>query len=290
MNRQLALKAARYAMKCKSISAYCRWFRANILPLIPKKTKRGTWYTYAQTFLRGMSGDLTDVAFNVFSEGNSKLTFVNFSALPLVTCPGAGDCASWCYSLKAWRYPAPFFRQLQNTLLLRFREDVVESAFMAIPQDTREVRLYVDGDFESVHRLSWWMSLVYNRPDLECYGYSKSWVEFIQYFNAGGQFPGNYTLNVSSGSVHDADQVMKAAILKLPCVRGEFVGVQVEGDFGRGFQRYHNPDYHRAVRTAALEILGQKAISCPGQCGDCGAGRAMCSNKDVTPVIAIGIH
>ena len=188
------------------------------------------------------------------------------------------------------RYPAPFFRQLQNTLLLRFRPDVVESEFLAIPSDTSEVRLYVDGDFESVERLAWWMRIVAMRPDLDCYGYSKSWQEFLMFFNSGGQFPDNYTLNVSNGSIHDANQVLKDSILALPCTRNEFAGVAIEGDFARGFERYKDPAYHQAVRAAGQREFGRKVISCPGQCDDCGHGRAMCANKSIDVPILIGIH
>lgn len=54
--------------------------------------------------------------FKVFKlKGNTKLPFATFSTLPIVTCPGAGECADWCYSFTAWRYPAAFARQLQNT-------------------------------------------------------------------------------------------------------------------------------------------------------------------------------
>ena len=35
--------------------------------------------------------------------GNEKLPFVTFSALPIYTCPGAGECAGWCYSFKGTR-------------------------------------------------------------------------------------------------------------------------------------------------------------------------------------------
>src|SRR5262249_38268511 len=44
-------------------------------------------------------------ALPVFSKGNAKLPFWAFSALPIVTCPGAGECARWCYSLTSWRTP-----------------------------------------------------------------------------------------------------------------------------------------------------------------------------------------
>lgn len=62
-------------------------------------------------------------------DGNSKLPFLAYSELPMATCPGAGACgvykkdastgtaaSGWCYSFKAWRYPAAFARQFLNTL------------------------------------------------------------------------------------------------------------------------------------------------------------------------------
>ena len=52
----------------------------------------------------------------VFTTGNVKLPFLSFSTLPGVTCPGASSCLDYCYSFKAWRQPAAFFRQVQNTL------------------------------------------------------------------------------------------------------------------------------------------------------------------------------
>ena len=64
--------------------------------------------------------------------GNMKLPFYAFSSLPGFDCPGAGACLygdneytpenfgkGWCYSFTGWLYPAAFFRQLQNSLLLR---------------------------------------------------------------------------------------------------------------------------------------------------------------------------
>ena len=69
--------------------------------------------------------------FTIFAKGNQKLPFWTFSTLPGVTCPGAGDCLvnpedkskrGWCYSFSAWRYVTAYFRQLQNTLLIRLRD------------------------------------------------------------------------------------------------------------------------------------------------------------------------
>ena len=51
------------------------------------------------------------------TQGNSKLKFLSFSNLPIVNCIGSGACEKFCYSLKAWRYPRPFFKQARNTIL-----------------------------------------------------------------------------------------------------------------------------------------------------------------------------
>jgi hypothetical protein len=65
-------------------------------------------------------------------DGNKKLPFYAYSELPMATCAGAGACGvpftpaarrrkrdrglGWCYSFRAWRYPAAFERQFLNTL------------------------------------------------------------------------------------------------------------------------------------------------------------------------------
>jgi hypothetical protein len=59
--------------------------------------------------------------FTVFAkDGNSKLPFLAFSSLPGENhCPGAGECLKFCYSFRAWRYPAAFCRQAQNSVLMQ---------------------------------------------------------------------------------------------------------------------------------------------------------------------------
>ena len=78
-----------------------------------------SWAYHAKRLADWLADDMAGAApFSVFARGNSKLPFFAFSALPFVTCPGMGACAKFCYSLRAWRYPAAFFRQLQNTWLM----------------------------------------------------------------------------------------------------------------------------------------------------------------------------
>src|SRR4051812_4576827 len=39
----------------------------------------------------------------IIRKGNKKLPFAYFSSLAIFSCPGAGACAAFCYSLKAWQ-------------------------------------------------------------------------------------------------------------------------------------------------------------------------------------------
>jgi len=74
-----------------------------------------------------------DPNYSVFSlNGNSKLPFVSFSSLPGVTCPGAGECLDFCYSFRAWRYPAAFMRQAQNAYLMRYAPDSIVKALHVV--------------------------------------------------------------------------------------------------------------------------------------------------------------
>jgi hypothetical protein len=218
--------------------------------------------------------------------GNSKLPFVAFSTLPGVTCPGAGACLQWCYSFRAWRYPDAFARQCQNTWLIKKRPDLIGQAFAALPQNIT-LRLYVDGDFDSVQTFKFWMRLLAARPDISAYGYSKS----LDIVAENAQLvPPNYTLNLSSGSIHDDGQ-LPAQLADEAFTRGRFVAVKIDTKTD-----YDSPDYHRAVRTAAAAAGLGKVFSCPGKCGTCtGAGHACGTRKPdgshLLPLtIAIGIH
>ena len=153
---------------------------------LPQRKKRGTWGYNAQKLLDALRVD--SFAFSIFVKGNGKLPFYAFSALPKYSCPGAGDCLEWCYSFRAWRYPAAFFRQLQNTILLTYRPETISDAFLSLPIGIG-CRLYVDGDFESSDRVAFWMKLLEQRTDVNAYGYSKSWAELLEYNFKVGKWP-----------------------------------------------------------------------------------------------------
>lgn len=220
-------------------------------------------------------------------EGNSKLPFVSFSTAPGSTCPGAGECLEFCYSYRAWRYPAALARQIQNTVLMQTKRgralilaDLDTYAKKAAP--TLNYRLYVDGDFQNETQLAFWMDALASRPWLKCYGYSKSWAEFVEYARTGGEFPSNYLLNLSSGS--NASPEVAAAVRKLSCVRGEFNAVSL----GRAVKSTDHGD--RAHQAELRQVYGKKAFTCPGQCGTCTKVEHACGSdrfKGLDIIIAV---
>lgn len=225
--------------------------------------------------------------FSIFAMGgNSKLPFVSFSSLPGVTCPGAGECIEYCYSYRAWRYPAAFARMAQNAYFMRFAPGVIAQAFHSIAQsrpDGFDFRLYVDGDFSGGADVAFWMELLKQCPNARAYGYSKSFAALLG-FDVIGQWPANYQLNISGG--HNASPQMVEHVKKLPIVRGEFIAVSI----GR---KVKSSDHGKSETNAALRkaMAGEKIFPCPGTCGSCtGKGHA-CGMQSLKGIkIAIAMH
>lgn len=211
---------------------------------------------------------------------------MSFSTLPGVTCPGAGDCINFCYSYRAWRYPAAFARMVQNAYLMRFAPDQIAIAFAHIAVKRPEgfdFRLYVDGDFSSGADVAFWMSLLHMTPNARAYGYSKSFAALLGYSIAGA-WPSNYQLNISSG--HNASFAMLQAVKTLPIVRGEFIAVSI----GR---KVKSSDHgKRETNEAIRKAMGEtKVFPCPGSCGSCtGKGHACGLPAMKGRVIAIAMH
>ena len=221
--------------------------------------------------------------YTIFAKGNSKLPFYSFSTLPAVTCAGAGACLDFCYSFRAWRYPAAFMRQAQNALLMRFNSNAIINELSAIAGGF-ELRLYVDGDFSSVKDVKFWMNTLHSLPAIKAYGYSKSFIELLQYdIINNGVWPTNYVLNISSG--HNSNAAIVDMVKALPITRGEFVAVSI----GRKVKSsdHGTIEINKALREHSIG----KIFPCPGTCGTCtGKGHAcgMPTLKGIT--IAIAIH
>jgi len=276
-----------------SPSDLANYIRYKILPGIPYGG-RGSWYEGFRALCRDLDrlDSINSTARSIFIlKGNKKLPFVTFSELPIVTCPGRGPCAEFCYTFVGWRSPLAFLRQLYNTVVMLHRPDLIRAHFMALPRDAI-VRLYVDGDFTNARILTFWLELIAARPDLAVYGYSKSWALFAAHT---GPFPDNYRLNVSSGSRYGLDlQKQLEQLTRVngsPLVRGVFAAVSIDMTGIDNKTRYQNPLYHSRVREAILAEYGVRGFSCPGECGECVNGAHACNNsKFQNVVIGIGIH
>jgi len=259
--------------------------RALLLALIGEDdtTRRGTWAYYANKALlyldnkAPMSGAIWQL------KGNNKLPFAFFSAMPDVTCPGAGPCLNICYSFRSWRYPTAYFRQLINTLLMATAagRQVIAVATAKLPQNI-EIRLYVDGDFANVEQVAYWMDEIRKRPDLAVYGYSKSWKELLAY---NGVWPSNYLLNLSNGG---NAEYLRADVARLPIVRGGFLTVDIDK---RLAGKYDDKSYKAAVRAAAKSAGIDRPFVCPGRCGACTKSGHFCGRSDTAGVsVVIGVH
>lgn len=253
---------------------------------------------HASKFIRFIDSEFSVPEFSIFAaKGNVKLPFIAFSVLPFITCPGMGSCSNFCYSPRAWRYPSAFFRQAQNTILMRDNQQAITASMQELlkkrkfaKQDRVDFRLYVDGDFDSDETLRFWMEdFLPAFPKLDAYGYSKSWELFVDFEKSGKAFPDNYLLNISSGSKYDDDEELKAAMLALPITRGEFIAVPIETD--RHYSAPKGEYREKGYKTAVREAHGKKSFVCPGQCGSCTPkGHACGSEKFKGIQITIGIH
>lgn len=242
------------------------------LPMFRSHGWSKAFYKLAQVFKTG------EPQYSIFKrDGNSKLPFVAFSSLPAVTCPGAGDCLTFCYSFAAWRYPDAFARQAQNAFLMRFNRAAIESA---LPNQSIDLRLYVDGDFASTADVAFWFDFLNARPAIRAYGYSKSFSEILAY---SGKWPVNYQLNLSGGHSHDGHTVN--LMRELPITRGEFVAVNI----GRKVKSTEHGT--PAINAAIRDNMPGKVFPCPGKCGSCtGAGHACGMSKLRGITIAIAVH
>ena len=232
--------------------------------------------------------------FSIFAVGNGKLPFLTFSALPGVGfCPGAGDCLNFCYSFRGHRFAAAYCRQAQNSMLLKTpegRELILEALDKHKPADggVIDFRLYVDGDFDSLETLHFWVEALRARPWLAAYGYSKSFELLLKYNDSMSVFdtwawPTNYRLNLSSGHKYADD--IKERVKALPITRGEFVAVNI----GR---KVKSSDHGQSAHNAELRgAYGAKAFTCPGKCGDCTPGGHACGSKRFDGIdIIIAVH
>lgn len=254
------------------------------------------WLEKYREFLTSLDPDDLPEKYFPYDKGNSKLPFWKYSALPQFTCPSADACLNYCYSFKAWRYPAAFFKQVINTKLLQTDKGklfLAKSFHKIADGKSFDFRLYVDGDIDSISTAKFWFDLLRKYPTIRAYGYSKSFGIFLQLYNSGYKVPDNYILNISNGSVFDGSPVMQK-ILALPFVRERFValplplkGNKAKAKFGVFGKR--TKEYASTLREIAKSKGMNKVFVCLDDCGKCGKRHA-CGNPQIDIPIVIGVH
>ena len=211
-----------------------------------------------------------NLPFKVFiKDGNKKLPFLCFSTLPAVTCPGAAECLKWCYSYKAWRYPASFLRQVQNTLLMHnfsiIKNELIKIVNLPKFQKMNKIdfRLYVDGDFKTANEIKNWMRLLKEIPKINAYGYSKSLHFFKRLKENNFKFPKNYVLNLSNGGKFD---FLHNELNKYSFVRGNFEALNIK---------------NKTAKEIKKTYPNKKIFICPLLCGSCTKLGHACGNLTV---------
>ena len=291
MNRETALKLANLAIdtskdSIQEIYNYCE----NIADI---NTDYRSWTGAAAKmlpFLQSIiNGEKPAAAFKIIQKGNGKLPFLNYSSLPIVNCPGAGECKCYCYSLRAWRYPMAYFRQLQNTILERNNFEVITAAILDKISESEfknnnkiDFRLYVDGDFPNYQILDNWLNFLAVNPRLSVYGYSKSLHLFKKRIKAGDIWPENYVLNLSNGGLYDS---LHNELMQHVQTRGKFYAVSI----GR---KVKPQKLTTAERVKIRKQAENKIFICPGLCGSCTNVGHACGNLDIfkNKDIVIPIH
>ena len=248
------------------------------------------WIKYSnkfKTFLNDILNNKFDnIPFTILKQnGNSKLSFLSFSTLPVTTCPGAKECLTYCYSLKSWRYPSAFFRQCQNTLLMKYNFGIIANELYKYNNKAKlkninlDFRLYVDGDFKTINNLINWMTLLKTCNNINSYGYSKSKHLFLELHNQGFKYPDNYKLNLSNGSKFD---FLDNELLKLDVTRGKFTAFKFD-------KKVNVFDLTIEQKKTLRSSFKNKVFICPGICDTCTNKGHFCGSDNNLEVV-IPVH
>lgn len=126
------------------------------------------------------------------------------------------------------------------------------------------------------------------RPDLQTYGYSKSWNLFLMFDRMWASkigWPKNYLLNLSNGSKYEH---LRQKMERLQVVRGNFTALQVDKKLAG---KYTDPEYKKALRQSAKAQGIDKVFVCPGKCGTCTKVGHLCGMESAAGVnVVIGVH
>tara|TARA_Y100001963_G_scaffold155785_1_gene247819 strand:+ start:154 stop:1056 length:903 start_codon:yes stop_codon:yes gene_type:complete len=264
----------------------------------PTASSHQSWYTKLNEFktfytdhLEGRINESYKLPFSIFKKGNGKLPFINYSTIPVVNCPGADKCKAYCYSLNSMRFPRAVVSWLQNQVLENHYFDLIAINFdnfvQSIPKlrksNNIDFRLYNDGDFSSIDIMKKWFTFLKNRPNIKCYGYTKSLNHISSLQLTGYNFPDNYKFNVSLGGKYDS-LGDTSLITGCSSYRGKFISHNLEN------KKVKATTITKHQIKTLRKGYDKKIFICPGVCGDCTKIGHACGSdvfKDIDIVIPI---
>lgn len=153
----------------------------------------------------------------IAKSGNDNLVIYNFgipayeteiNGVKLITCPGAGTCASGCYATMGaygWNTVQNAYR---NRLIATLDDSFVGLMVQAINTKKRSadrnfkdlaIRIHDSGDFYTKAYLNKWLTIMKEFPSVKFYAYSKMipWLK-------DKQLPNNFTTIFSYGGKFDS--------------------------------------------------------------------------------------
>jgi hypothetical protein len=185
---------------------------------------------------------------SAFTFGNTKLKkdgIATFGLPPVVTCPNAGTCKSFCYaSTGNFRFPSVAGRAIKNHEISQhadFATKLTEALRVLARKGVKLVRIHQSGDFYSIAYIKAWFNafavVQAEGLSIEGYAYTKSFGLIVAAIRLTGSLvdkPSNLTLIASEGGTLDAREYVSnfpqlfstVAIVKQPeaIIEEHFVG------------------------------------------------------------------
>jgi len=143
------------------------------------------------------------------SDGNSKLKadgIVSFNLIPIVHCPMAGACKSFCYATVGQQAFKSGVLRRARAFLATTKADFVPRMIQEVQRATargaKAVRVHDSGDFYSYEYMLQWFEVARANPSVKFYAYTKM-VSLVRLAYKAGLVPDNFRLIQSLGGLAD---------------------------------------------------------------------------------------
>ena len=131
------------------------------------------------------------------------------SATGVVTCPGAGECAKFCYAQQGRMRMSNCQKAQEKRLALSQSPDFVDTIVRELQgRKWDRVRVHDTGDFYNAAYLGKWFRIMDAFPDKQFFAYTKM-VPLLKKAEGGGGIPGNFHVVYSLGGKWDKDVDLK---------------------------------------------------------------------------------